>query len=237
MSNNIPLTLQPFKQKAWKPITQEQDGSVLDSKFSGVPYLIQNEEYPKCQNCQQPMQLFIQLNLSRLPEPLLEKFGHGLLQMFYCINQTPLCEVDCEAFFPFAKSVLIRIIEPEDNFPTRQTSPENSFPPKLITGWQELEDYPNSEEGESLGIELTGEEWDEWFESDFPQAGDKLGGYPHWIQGIEYPDCPICRDKMGLVFQIDSEDNLPFMFGDLGCGYLTQCRNHQDQLAFGWACS
>jgi hypothetical protein len=42
---------------------------------------------------------------------------------------------------------------------------------------------------------------------------------------------------MHLLFQIDSEDNLPYMFGDAGCGHITQCPKHPHRLAFGWACS
>jgi hypothetical protein len=38
------------------------------------------------------------------------------------------------------------------------------------------------------------------------------------------------------VFQVDSEDSIPFMFGDTGCGHITQCPEHQEVVAFGWAC-
>jgi uncharacterized protein YwqG len=237
MSTNIPLALLPFKRKAWKPIVENRDGSLLASKFSGAPFLETAEEYPSCQNCEKPLQLFIQLNLGELPEPVQGEFGCGLLQMFYCTSEEPLCEVDCEAFFPFAKSVLVRIIQPNIDASSDEVSlPENSFTPKLIMGWEETEDYPNSEEGKSLGIILEDDEWDSFYEEEFPQVGDKLAGYPAWVQGIEYPNCPICGETMRLLFQIDSEDNLPYMFGDVGCGHITQCKIHTEQLAFGWAC-
>jgi hypothetical protein len=42
---------------------------------------------------------------------------------------------------------------------------------------------------------------------------------------------------MQFVFQIASEDNIPYMFGDVGTGHITQCPEHKNQLAFGWACS
>jgi uncharacterized protein YwqG len=69
------------------------------------------------------------------------------------------------------------------------------------------------------------------------EPGDKLGGWPHWIQSVEYPACPTCGDRMELVFQLDSEDNLPVVFGDVGCGHITRCPRHPEVLAFGWACS
>lgn len=237
MSTNIPSAILPYKRKAWKPIVEESDGSILASKFSGIPYLNRTEEYPRCQNCDKPLQFFIQLNLGELPESIRDDFGNGLLQMFYCISEEPLCEVECEAFFPFAESVIIRIIQPEDEaFSSRILPPENLFPPKLIIGWQEVEDYPNSEEGESLDIELEDSEWEFLYEKNYPQVGDKLAGYPAWVQGIEYPNCPLCGERMQLLFQLDSEDNLPYMFGDVGCGHITQCKRHKEQLAFGWAC-
>ncbi len=235
MLDKIPSAVIPYKRKAWKPIVEESDGSVLASKFSGIPYLMKDEEYPRCQNCDKPLQLFIQLNLDELPASLRKDFGNGLLQMFYCTSEEPLCEVECQAFFPFAKSVLIRIIQPEDGAAFLGILSENLFPPKLIIGWDEIEDYPNSEEGESLGIELEEDEWDLMIEA-FPQIGDKLAGYPAWVQGVEYPNCPLCGETMHLLFQIDSEDNLPYMFGDVGWGHITQCKNHSEQLAFGWAC-
>jgi uncharacterized protein YwqG len=50
--------------KAWYPKVSDGDGSLLDSKFSGKPYLLPGEEYPRCLNCGKPMQLFVQLNLN-----------------------------------------------------------------------------------------------------------------------------------------------------------------------------
>jgi uncharacterized protein YwqG len=234
----IPSELKPFERKAWKPIVEDGDGSPINSKFAGTPFLKQDEEYPLCLNCNKPMQLFLQLNLNELPEPVRKEFGQGILQLFYCINEEPFCEVDCEAFFPFAKSVLARIIESENIIALfKETSVESAFPPKIITGWKETEDYFNWDEGESLGIELDEDVWDELSEVGYPVGGDKLAGYPMWVQGIEYPNCSVCGEQMRLLFQIDSEDNLPYMFGDVGCGHLTQCKTHKDQLAFGWACA
>ncbi len=41
---------------------------------------------------------------------------------------------------------------------------------------------------------------------------------------------------MRLLFQIDSGGALPDDFGDLGVGHVTQCPDHPEELAFGWAC-
>lgn len=234
---DIPSNIQPLARKAWIPIVEEGDGEPAASKFSGTPFLAEGQTWPACPNCGKPMQLFLQLNLDKLPDPARGEFGKGILQMFYCTSVNPLCEDQCEAYFPFAKSALLRIVPTGNAGRIEIPEIEGRFPPKLITGWKEVDDYPNYEEIEEQGVELTEEESDEWSEQEFPRGGDKLGGWPHWVQGVEYPDCPTCGERMRLVFQIDSEDNLPYMFGDVGCGHITQCRTHTDQLAFGWACS
>lgn len=234
----VPAAIKPFLRTAWKPQVTDGDASPKDSKFSGIAWLAKDESWPVCQNCGQPMPLFLQLNLERLPDALHSEFGNGLLQLFYCINSEPHCESECEVFFPFTQGKLVRIIEPEGEFHSIEM-PEigHYFPPKRITGWEEMEDYPNWEEGQEHGITLSDHQWDTLAKRDFPHAGDKLAGWPCWIQKVEYPNCPICNTRMQLVFQLDSNDHLPYMFGDLGCGHITQCPTHKAQLAFAWACS
>ncbi|MBK6580713.1 MAG: DUF1963 domain-containing protein [Sandaracinaceae bacterium] len=56
------------------------------------------------------------------------------------------------------------------------------------------------------------------------------------MQGPEYPSCKLCSAKMRVLFQVDSEYNLDWMWGDTGCAHLSVCLEHPDQLAFGWAC-
>lgn len=233
-----PSAIIPFKQTTWKPGVANGDGTVYDSKFAGMPGLSPNEIWPVCQNCGEPMTFFLQLNLESLPEALNGEFGTGLLQLFYCTNSDPLCEVECDAFFPFAKSQLVRVIQ-INGISQRKEIPENTpmFPSKRIIDWQKMDDYPNWEEGGQHGVNLTDAEWEVLAMQDFPRSGDKLAGWPHWIQGLEYPDCPVCGGEMRMVFQIDSNDHLPYMFGDLGCGHITQCPTHRTQVAFGWACS
>jgi uncharacterized protein YwqG len=41
---------------------------------------------------------------------------------------------------------------------------------------------------------------------------------------------------MALVFQLDSNDNLDFMFGDAGVAHVMQCPQHPDVVALAWAC-
>ncbi len=66
--------------------------------------------------------------------------------------------------------------------------------------------------------------------------GDKVGGWPFWVQNPEWGACRKCGDAMRVILQLDSEDNTPWMFGDTGTGHLSQCPKHPDVLAFAWAC-
>lgn len=184
------------------------------------------------------MQLFVQINSEHLPDEAREYLEAGILQLFYCTNWDEECEVKCEAFFPFSKASLVRIIEPGDSNDLVTSPVKDSFPPKRIIGWHSVTDYPDWEELKRMGaeVQLNNEEHEQVLESHEPKIGEKLGGWPAWVQGVEYPQCPECQEQMQHVFQVDSNQNIPYMFGDVGCGHITQCRNHPHVLAFGWAC-
>jgi hypothetical protein len=68
------------------------------------------------------------------------------------------------------------------------------------------------------------------------ESCDNLAGWPAWIQHVEYPKCPRCGRRMVHVFQVDSEEHIPLMFGDCDCGHITLCPEHNEIGAFGWAC-
>ena len=234
----LPSAIVPFQRAAWFPLVEEKDGSALDSKFGGAPWLDRGEQWPTCQHCGQPMPLFVQLNLDNLPEALGGTFGAGLLQLFYCTNTEPHCESECAAFFPFTQGKLVRIVAAEHS--GRPVEPPENVrwvAPKRIIDWREGSDYPGWEEGQELGVNLSEAHRERFARDGFPRSGDKLGGWPLWIQGIEYPHCPICQSRMRLLFQLDSDDHVAYQFGDAGCGHITQCPIHHEQVAFAWACS
>ncbi len=237
MSENVLKKIAHLKRSTWLPQVEEGDGDLADSKFAGKPWLNKGEQWPKCPLCSKPIQFFLQLNLETLPEETRGRVGTGILQMFYCLNCEPdCCEVLADAWEPFAKSELIQVIQPKEQAEVIEI-PEfrNPFPPKRIVGWKQEDDYPDYDDLTDMGVKLELEEFG-FIEDDYPRQGDKLGGYPFWVQSPEYPNCPVCQKRMELVFQIDSEKNLPNMWGDMGVGHITQCPDHKTQLAFGWAC-
>ncbi len=242
MSNSeqeIIKKLEPYKRTCWIPKTSNKPSSRSSSKFSGIPFIPEGTEWPKCEHCKEEMQLFVQLNSDDLPVTPEEGFGEGLLQLFYCTKID--CESKSDACIDFTgepASKLARLINPKglkaQEF--ESTPVKSAYPELKITGWDSKDDYPYDAD-EYKDIQLT-EEKEDWVgdTADCPKAGDKLLGWPHWVQNIEYPNCPECGTEMKFIFQIDSECSLPHMFGDCGCGHITQCPNHPDTLAFAWAC-
>jgi uncharacterized protein YwqG len=242
------------ERKAWKPVVREGDDEVV-SHFGGSPMMKRDEPWPACATCGEPLRLFLQVDLRSLPPGFDASAGPaaGLLQLLYCSTD----DGGCETWRPFSGTHVVRILnEPHHRMP--HPAGVEAFPTKAIDGWNELVDFPHPEDHRELGVDYSYD-----FKArrvtvrcpeigleirDLPidmgvaelvsnaEPGDKLGGWPAWVQGPEYPACPTCGARMGLVFQLDSEDNLPTMFGDLGCGHITQCPTHRDVLAFGWAC-
>lgn len=124
---------------------------------------------------------------------------------------------------------------------------EGDFPPKLIIDWQKVDDYPSGDELEKLCWKSYGSSvsCDDWYFLEnlhdagmlYPIRGDKLAGWPDWVQFCEYPSCPSCNRKMEqLIYQPSSSNNIPLLWGDAGSGYIFQCSEHKDRVAFLWQC-
>jgi uncharacterized protein YwqG len=232
----LPLEARSFVRTAYLPATEPAEIG-RSSGFGGRAHLPEGVEHPVCPNCAQPMPLLAQLALSELPDDARPE-GSGLLQVFYC-SQAPVgsdmpCDVDLEGWAAFSKAHCVRLVPDGPGQPSPAGIPH---PDRRVVGWSPIQDYPNGEELRDLGLAISDSVWDALGEADIPRSGEKLGGWPNWIQGVEYPNCPECGNTMGLVLQIDSDQNVPVMFGDMGIGHVTQCKAHPRVLAFAWACS
>jgi uncharacterized protein YwqG len=251
--------LEPWRAKnrrpAWKPVVELREGPLTASKFCGSPWVGPGATWPICRCCAAPRTLFLQLDLAKLPEELGRRFGTGLLQLFYCTRDNCQGNGGWEAFGDDLSCV--RVIQANGPALPASSAKDEGFPAKQIVGWTRFDDLPSPGEHEVLGLsydydfgaKTLGLQCPELhFADTYPmddcpaeiiansQPGDKLSGWPFWIQGVEYPICPRCGRRMVLVFQVDSEENVPFMFGDGGCGHITQCPEHKEVVAFGWAC-
>ncbi len=244
--------IETIRRTAWRPVVEEGDGEPGDSKFGGRPWIPEGGRWPTCGLCDQPAQLFVQLDLSTLPEACPHRRESGIVQLFDCTRRETQCMLECDSWEPFSANTVTRWYPDPTDAPDRTTvGPERfefdtgtSWMPKRITGWDPVDDLPNREEWaeqlEALDIESDDFEADVDAFLDDPDhgthEGDKLGGWPYWVQWVDYPDCPECGERMEYFFQIDSNDHLPHMFGDCGSAHLTQCSDHPNQLGFGWAC-
>jgi len=229
--------LNEHRKIAFIPITKITDAQHdSKSKFGGLPYLSTDASWPICPNCTKKMQFFLQLDLELLPE----NYSSGLIQLFYCTSEEPHCESDLGAYSPFSKAVVCRRVDIKGEASKDEFPPESIFEQKIIIEWEEKFDYPSMEEWDDIGLDLDVDDdvSDEMFEREegLPLTGDKLFGWPHWVQSVEYPNDRATSKEMKLLFQLDSEVNLDYMFGDAGIGHITISPDNQDELAFGWAC-
>ena len=241
------------RRTAWQPVTGAEASVPSLSWFGGGPIMQAGQTWPTCAHCRQPMRFMLQLDLSTLPAEHGFGLREGLVQLFYCSTD----DGNCETWAPFSGAQEARF---SGKAGTEVAAPEgvDPFPKRVISGWKAVADYPSPQEHDELGVTCDYDFQNELVTVACPsleirlesldidlevaeciataQGGDKLAGWPFWIQGAEYPSCPECSARMHLLFQLDSEDHLPYMFGDVGCGHLTQCPNHPKILAFGWAC-
>jgi len=199
------------------------------------------------------MRFWLQLDLLSLPgSPGTEPDrAASLLQLFYCSTD----DGTCETWRPHSGTHHFRTAAP---VATVQQGPLEALPQVVIEAWEEFDDLPDPAEHELLGVQydydfaagLVTVRCDSpaitlpalSIEMDVAEViataalGDKLLGWPSWAQGVEYPACPICNQSMALLFQVDSNTNLDYMFGDVGTAHITRCAAHPHQFAFGWAC-
>ncbi len=230
-SEGVPEALRKLVRKSWKPIVADGQGPDQGSRFGGCPWLPTGEVWPDCPSCGQSMNFFAQLRCDQLPDGALGQ-GEGLIQVFYCTNGDKYCDDALEGWGAWSEVGVHRRV---GTGPGNLGEPHGiePFPAKQVVSWKPKDDYPNLEDTD---VELTEEEEEAWYESDHNAAGDKLGGWPAWVQGPEYPDCRKCHRQMELVLQIDSEDNVPHMWGDVGCAHVTACPDHPDEMTLAWAC-
>lgn len=217
------------------PVVEEGEGQPAATRFGGRPWLANGESWPNCGACGEPMMFLVQVNRAELTDRQAEYLrGDGLMQLFYCQDW------DCSAdiWKPFSAGSLARLVPSaslEDGGFAVAPTTLRLVDPNLVVGWTERTESPGPEERPRYGIDLE-LSWDDEDRLG-PVEDDKLGGWPCWMQHVEYPDCPRCGTEMNLVLQIPSESLADVLLGDAGVGHVTQCHTHPDVLAFGWACA
>lgn len=127
------------------------------------------------------------------------------------------CGSECEGWDAFSRCQFIRIVQPTDVSATFDLPDiEGLFDAKLIVGWLEVDNYPTLDELDTLGVILEQDEVDILIYQ-LDQGGGKLAGWADWVQYPQYPNCPTCNQPLNqFVFQLASEGNIPYVWGDWG---------------------
>lgn len=214
-----------FRVTAWRPICSEEDTRHL-SQFGGRPLLETADDAPTCARCNRPMPLFLQVSSKELPEAATSRFPKGLLQVFFCL--------ECQPWEAFSPGCLVRTLG-YDSLERASSSVPDQIATRKITGWKSVTDYDDPETSdENHGF--SDAELEVLYEGHYPSQGDKLLGAPYWVQYPEYPDCPQCHKPTTAIFQLDSNDQLDFMWGDAGVALVVWCPEHPQTLGLTWQC-
>lgn len=235
LPEEIKHKLAPLCRLGWQPKVGPAVAGAR-SKFGGQPLLKSGEVWPRCGHCHEPMQLFVQLDSQDLPHGAGMPFGDGVLQVFYCTNADEECDVFERSDLPFSDATLCRVIPraQANGFEAPLATIMDAFPEQAVTGWQGQLDYPSRDEWQWLSLSPTQRDMLQCLQQ-APAAGDKMLGWPCWVKGSRYPLCPCCDNPMHFIMQLDSIATLPFMFGNNGCAYITQCQRHPQVVALNWS--
>lgn len=165
---------------AWLPVTSET--STANSRIGIGPMSRPTGwAWPTCPQCSKPLSFVLQLELSELPAEFSVPLRDGLVELFLCAD---VCEggVHLERMAP--SSSLEAVLAPYHSLLVLE--------PGAIATWRRFDEEPGWVDRERL--ELPEPEVD----SPRPLQADKLGGWPAWQQGADWPS-----DDSTLLFQLD----------------------------------
>lgn len=215
------------RRPCFEPVLEAGDGSPGDSKMGGTPL----GDPPVCKGCKQVMVLLLQLDTDALPEGAKVR-GKGPLQVFHCGRS---CDYGDTKHSPGGVGVVLRMGLPKAPAKAEGKPKKGKAgvvvrgKASRIVGFTPGFDLPGR--GDAGDLKLDAKEM-RLMQEQRSQGGDKLGGYPSWIQSPQPAECPTCSAPMQFIFQLSAR---LVDFGDSGLGYLHQCEKHPAKLAFSWS--
>ncbi|MGD9682341.1 MAG: DUF1963 domain-containing protein [Candidatus Obscuribacterales bacterium] len=253
MSSTSPMSrativdyLKDLSRPVWKPVTASLTAAPGAPRLGGTPLIGEGYPFPRCRKCSGLLTLFLQLPLRDLPagEEELRDAGFekalpdSILQLFCCIDSEKKCFLDTFDD-PECGALEIRTVPagtPPLACPSKALS--TAFPARTIIGWERRQfDYPSFCEL-SIACEFADFEESEYERVCGAMHGreDKLLGCPSFFEDADEFECARCGKDMIYLFQLKSQDNLPFEFGHDGCGYVFLCPEDFTP-AFSWQSS
>ncbi|MBX3465999.1 MAG: ankyrin repeat domain-containing protein [Planctomycetes bacterium] len=182
-------------RKAVRPLTEVGDGAPTASKFGGAPLLTAAPPRPVGRGGGAPLRLLVQVDLREHPEA--KERQPALLQVFFDPDGPP--------------HGVARLIDPEAPAVTDDGA---ALPARRITGWgKPASDHPSrADDPARAGPALTEDEQAVLRELNL--GGDKLGGWPDWVQDPVYPPCPECQAPMTrLLLQVEDGRHVAVSLG------------------------
>lgn len=183
-------------------------------QFGGMPPGVSAKNWPRCKDCEQPMQFLFMLHAHPQRLPLKKS---AALAVFMCAGE--ISGGSCSTYQPDGGANAVLLLSKKalavpalDQPPAGKKGAAEVLLKKRFSYRKVLETEP---------------------ETSFEGVTDKVSGYPGWIQGPELQNCRKCRKPMHFVAQLHDQGKLNF--GDTGEGYLFVCpQEHEGR--FLWQC-
>lgn len=236
---NLPPQMEPFRETLLQ--TKKSFINVIshparkttpwESKVGGMPYLPKTTPWPTSAEGR-PLFFLAQLNFAQMPalQPFPEK---GIVQFF--INNDDLYGMDFDNGENTDNFRVLFHAEPIENPALLQSKLPDTEEEEEILPHHPDESYPLSfslaEEvapitdyrfyqhfGADFFRQFDEQEWDVMgaFEKSLRAQGHKVGGYAYFTQ--DDPRRP--EDPMLLLLQLDSDETMDLMWGDMGVGHF-----------------
>jgi uncharacterized protein YwqG len=239
MTLSLPVALEPFRERLLatrKPFVRvvpqkTRKTNLWESKVGGQPYLPKDTPYPAGPDGQ-ALVFLAQLNFEDMPHiaPFPER---GIVQFY--INDDDLYGMDIDdgekpdtfrvLYFP---EVIKDTAQLQTKFPPLRDyedmlphHPEIAYPLSFAVGEEvvPLQDYTFWQVfGQDFFQQFGEEEWtiQEEYSKNIRSDGHKTGGYAYFTQD----DPRTADDPMLLLFQLDCDEPMDLMWGDMGVGHF-----------------
>ena len=262
MPLQLPTILEPFREKIEATLQttvrvqpkKELPTSLLQSKIGGLPYWPKDRPYP-VNPAGNPLFFLAQLNFAEIPA-LPEFPSSGILQFFilnddlYGMNMDQLDDNQNFRVVYHAEPLLTEDLL-EQAFPFWPQHWEDTPIPgeasfaldfTVDEEWLGPPDYLFDEVYPEAFLEALGEEQEEamdfFYELGSKSSGHKIGGYAFFTQC----DPRKLETPMQLLFQLDSDNDIDSMWGDMGIGNFFILPEDLktlrfDRVLFHWDCS